>query len=152
VLPPADAFSAADADAADAVPGAAGVFVGCDAARLAAARRRPPPARPSPGDVAVFVGDAGWAPGQLEAELEAGAWALARLGPEELRLFGAPAGGGAGGGGGTEVENGGGGSGSGGGSDGHAEWARLLAAAAPALAPLAAVPRAAWEDLAALRI
>jgi hypothetical protein len=152
VLPPADAFSAdaADSDAVDAAPGAAGVFVGCDAARLAAARRRPPPARPSPGDVAVFVGDAGWAPGQLEAELEAGAWALARLGPEELRLFGAAAGGDAGGGGG-EAE-GGSGSGSGSGSDGHAEWARLLAAAAPALAPLAAVPRAAWEDLAALRI
>lgn len=57
-----------------------GVFLSADTRLLRRLLRRDPPM----DGLRIFVGHAGWAPGQLEFEIEAGAWRLERVDPAAL--------------------------------------------------------------------
>ncbi len=65
---------------ANAVPVCDGVYVGSDRKLLLRLLSRKHPMR----GLRIFVGHAGWAPGQLQAEIEGGGWAPRRADAESI--------------------------------------------------------------------
>ncbi|KAL4427342.1 hypothetical protein ABPG77_003251 [Micractinium sp. CCAP 211/92] len=130
-----------------------GLFVGAD---LSLAQELVDEGYLSPTDLRVCMGDSGWSPGQLEAEVARGTWAVVDASPAFLDLFNPAA---------TRAPSQAG-SRAVGGSDALAAaataeavlgyegemWSRCLRSLGPEFAALAQVPKAAWEDLAELEV
>jgi putative AlgH/UPF0301 family transcriptional regulator len=121
-----------------------GVFIGSDvtmsqAAAVLGGQQHLPNGRKVSEAVNVVLGDSRWSPGQLEAEVESGAWAIVRcsaagelldlFGPKSRPRAGQPSG---------EVQG--------------AMWRRLMESLGDAYADMALVPRGVWEDLQLLEI
>eukprot|EP00887_Chlorella_sp_A99_P002468 scaffold10.g2468.t1 len=148
----------------------AGVFMG---ARIGEAANLIRQDLISMDDIKIFIGDAGWGPQQLQAEVETGTWVVVRPDPSFLDLFPdttarATAGGTAAAG---TSNNAAGGNGPSGATAGAAaaeaaagageldpvryeneEWARHLRALGGEFAAMAAVPRGVWADLVQLQV
>ncbi|KAL4440259.1 hypothetical protein ABPG75_003260 [Micractinium tetrahymenae] len=130
-----------------------GLFVGAD---LSCAQELVEEGYLSPSDLRVCMGDSGWSPGQLEAEVERGTWAVVDATPAFLDLFNAEA---------ARAPSQAGRRGVGG-SDALAAaataeavlgyegemWSRCLRSLGPEFAALAQVPKPVWEDLAELEV
>lgn len=116
------AAEAREGPAGGAPPAAGGVYLGGDAARLAALVGDAATPRRA---VRLFAGEAAWSAGQLEAELARGEWLLAQATPEWVLGAGAH---------GAHA------------SGGECQWARAMKALGGEHAAMAALPTRVGRD------